>query len=216
MPPGHSGELETSWDAKPGHCRRVRSEVMVATDRCPTPRRLAGPMPDIQRPIDAWLQSGNREVRMGDEMVVAADAPAPSRRTCATAVVPDTMFAALWRGLRSRCPSCGQARLFGAFLKPIGCCPGCGQDMRHQRADDFPPYIVILLLGHLIVPGMAAVEMNFHPPMWVQLAIWLPLILLLGIGLLQPVKGAVIAYQWWHGMGGFEGRSRAIPLSKDE
>jgi len=180
---------------------------MAAIDRCAAPRRRADSMPDVQRPIDTWLESANREVPIGDFMVVEADAPALSRQTCAKAMLPDTIFTALWRGLRSQCPSCGRARLFGAFLKPVVRCPGCRQDMSHQRADDFPPYIVILLLGHLIVPGMASVEMNFHPPMWVHLAAWLPLVLLLGIGLLQPVKGAVIAYQWWHGMGGFEGRS---------
>nr|WP_037490297.1 DUF983 domain-containing protein [Sphingobium indicum] len=124
------------------------------------------------------------------------------------------MWSALWRGLRCLCPACGATRLFSAFLKPVDRCPACHQDWTHHRADDFPPYIVILVLGHVIVPGMATVTLAFDPPIWVSLAIWLPLALVLGVGLLQPAKGAVIAYQWWHGMGGFEGRAAASPPSQ--
>ena len=162
-------------------------------------------MPDVERPIDRWL---------------LPDLPVPTRTGAAEydivklsrgddtgpGPLPASMGGALWHGARGLCPSCGAARLFGAFLKTVPHCPACGQDWSHQRADDYPPYIVILVLGHVIVTGMAATEVAFHPPMWVHLALWIPLILLLGVGLLQPAKGGIIAYQWWYGMGGFEGR----------
>ena len=125
-----------------------------------------------------------------------------------------TFFGAIWRGFCSKCPACGGGRLFVAFLKPVATCSACTEDWTHQRADDFPPYIVILVLGHVIVPGMASVEIAFHPAMWVHFALWFPLALILGVGLLQPVKGAVIAYQWWHGMGGFS-ESRRRSKSRD-
>jgi hypothetical protein len=35
---------------------------------------------------------------------------------------------------------------------------------------------------------------------WIQLVLWLPL----ALGLLQPIKGAVITVQWHLGMHGFE------------
>jgi len=34
--------------------------------------------------------------------------------------------------------------------------------------------------------------------------LWVPLILGLALGLLQPVKGAIVAWQWAHFMHGFE------------
>src|SRR3546814_6807270 len=47
---------------------------------------------------------------------------------------------AMLLGLKSRCPSCGEARLFARYLKPVDACPACGQDWTHQRADDLPAY----------------------------------------------------------------------------
>ncbi|QNA83750.1 DUF983 domain-containing protein [Sphingomonas sp. So64.6b] len=121
-------------------------------------------------------------------------------------LAPRTIWIALWRGCRDRCPACDGARLFGKFLKPLDRCPACGQDWTHHVADDFPPYLVILVTGHIVVTGMTLLEAAFHPPSWVHIALWVPLVILLSIGLIQPAKGGVIAYQWWHGMGGFGAR----------
>ena len=110
---------------------------------------------------------------------------------------------ALWRGFRGRCPHCGEGRLFRAFLKVADRCPRCGEAFHHHRADDFPPYLVIIIVGHVLVPLVFAVEATFAPPAWFELALWLPLTLALAIGLLQPVKGAVVALQWRLGTHGF-------------
>lgn len=172
--------------------------------QCGMPPRLSAFMPEVNRPIDVWVLPGPILL---DE--AANRAQLARQRNERSGPLPKTIWIALWRGLRCLCPTCGATRLFSAFLKPVDHCSTCHQDWIHHRADDFPPYIVILVLGHIIVPGMASVTLMFHPPMWVSLAIWLPLALVFGIGLLQPAKGAVIAYQWWHGMGGFEGRDAA-------
>jgi uncharacterized protein (DUF983 family) len=42
--------------------------------------------------------------------------------------------------------------------------------------------------------------------------LWLPPTLILTLGLLQPVKGAVVALQWRMGMHGFEEAKRARGL----
>jgi uncharacterized protein (DUF983 family) len=110
---------------------------------------------------------------------------------------------AMARGFRGRCPNCGRGRLFRAFLKPVDHCEVCGEEMYHQRADDAPAYFVILIVGHIVVSLALTVEMEFAPPYWVHLVLWLPLTLALAIGLLQPIKGAIIAWQWAHYMHGF-------------
>jgi uncharacterized protein (DUF983 family) len=110
----------------------------------------------------------------------------------------------LARGLLGRCPYCGKGRMFRAFLKVNDRCDVCGEELSHHRADDFPAYIVIFIVGHLLVPTALSVETHFAPPYWVHLALWLPAILILTIGLLQPVKGAIVALQWHLGMHGFE------------
>jgi uncharacterized protein (DUF983 family) len=121
---------------------------------------------------------------------------------------PHDLPQAMMRGFRCRCPACGEGKLFRAFLKVNDNCPACGEELHHHRADDFPAYLVIVIVGHIVVPLVLAVETNFAPSYWIHLAMWLPLTLGLSLGLLQPVKGTVVALQWYLGMHGFE-RARA-------
>ena len=114
-----------------------------------------------------------------------------------------SLLTALGRGFRCKCPACGKGRLFARFLKIAPACPGCGEEMHHHRADDFPAYLVILIVGHVIVPSQLLTEQFFEPPTWVHLAIWLPLTLVMTLGLLQPVKGVIVALQWHMSMHGF-------------
>ena len=117
---------------------------------------------------------------------------------------PVSLPRALWRGFTMRCPHCGHGRLFGRFLKVVDHCSVCGEEYRHHRADDFPAYLVIVVIGHLVVPGLLIVEVVYAPPIWLQYAIWLPVIVFGALALLQPIKGAVVALQWQLGMHGFE------------
>ena len=110
---------------------------------------------------------------------------------------------AMWRGFRMHCPNCGTGKLFCGFLKVADHCPACGEALSHHRADDFPPYLVIIVVGHVIVPVILAVETNYAPPIWLQFLIWLPLTLFSALALLQPTKGAVVGLQWQIGMDGF-------------
>ncbi len=110
---------------------------------------------------------------------------------------PSSLVPAIWRGMRGRCPRCACTRLFNGFLKPVSRCVACGEDWNARSSDDFPPYIVILMLGHVIAPGMISLETMAHPPLWVHLVIWLPLVAFLAAVFIQPAKGGVMALQWW-------------------
>jgi len=116
---------------------------------------------------------------------------------------------AIVRGLLGRCPCCGQGRMFRAFLKVRDQCEVCGEELYHHRADDFPAYVVIFIVGHALVPAVLFVETHFSPSYWTHVALWLPTTLVLVLGLLQPVKGAIVALQWSMGMHGFEAAKKA-------
>jgi len=120
-----------------------------------------------------------------------------------------SVVSALTRGFLGRCPCCGRGRMFGAFLKVNDRCPVCGEELHHHRADDFPAYLVILVVGHLVVPAALIVETHFAPSYLVDLALWLPLTVAMATGLLQPIKGAIVAAQWHLGLHGF-GDARKI------
>ena len=114
------------------------------------------------------------------------------------------LWTAMKRGFRSRCPRCGQGKLFRAFLKVDDHCSVCGLDCTPHRADDLPAYLVIVIVGHIVVPTALWIETDYSPPVWLQLAIYLPFTLVASLALLQPVKGAVVGLQWALRMHGFD------------
>jgi uncharacterized protein (DUF983 family) len=123
---------------------------------------------------------------------------------------PRDFKTSLTRGLFGRCPNCGKGKLFGRFLKVNHACARCGEELHHHRADDAPAYFVILIVGHIVVPLALTIETAFRPPYWLAFSIWIPLTLALTLLLLQPVKGAIIGWQWAQRMHGFD------PAHRDE
>ncbi len=111
---------------------------------------------------------------------------------------------AVLRGLRCRCPHCGRGRIFGRYLKVENHCAACGEALYHHRADDAPPYVVITIVGHIVVGLALALERIASPDLWVHMALWAPMTLILSLALLQPAKGALIGLQWALRMHGFD------------
>ena len=114
------------------------------------------------------------------------------------------VWTALKRGFRGRCPRCGEGKLFRAFLKVDNKCSVCDLDFTPHRADDLPAYLVIVIVGHIVVPTALMIETNYSPPVWMQLAAYLPFTFVASLALLQPVKGAVVGVQWALRMHGFD------------
>ncbi|RDV03757.1 DUF983 domain-containing protein [Undibacter mobilis] len=123
--------------------------------------------------------------------------------------LPRSAFGALGRGFRGKCPACGKGRMFRAFLKVADTCPACGEELHHHRADDFPAYLVTVLTGFLLVPVVLAVEMNYTPPIWLSVSLWPAIAFVMAMTLLQPIKGTVVALQWYAGLHGFEAAKKA-------
>lgn len=119
------------------------------------------------------------------------------------------------RGMIGRCPRCGRGSMFRRFLKVVDDCAACGEPLYHHRADDFPAYCVIFLLGHVLIPAVVWVEINYAPPIWLQMVVWLPATVVIGAALLQPIKGAIVGLQWSVGMHGFA-EAKAARLAADE
>ena len=134
--------------------------------------------------------------------------------TAANAALPKRdIWSAMARGWRGRCPKCGEGKLFRAFLKTADSCSHCEQEFSHHRADDLPAYLVIVIVGHIVVPIALAIETRFAPPVMLQLAIYLPITLISSLLLLQPVKGAVVGLQWAFRMHGFDEGNEIDPDS---
>jgi uncharacterized protein (DUF983 family) len=99
-------------------------------------------------------------------------------------------------GLLCRCPRCGKGRLFQGFLKVPAACPVCGLDYGTFDPGDGPAVFVILIVGFIVVGLALWTEVRYEPPYWVHLALWLPLVVVLSLGLLRPFKATLIALQY--------------------
>lgn len=99
------------------------------------------------------------------------------------------------RGVKERCPKCGVGKLFQSYLKPVSHCASCGTSIGHIRADDFPPWMTIILVGHILVP-FVLLSRSINVSTTVQLAFWLPMTLALTLLLLPRCKGAAIGLMW--------------------
>lgn len=120
------------------------------------------------------------------------------------------LLRSMQRGFMCRCPNCGDGKLFSGYAKTVETCSVCGEDIHHHRADDFPAYVNIFIVGHVIVGALLLVDRSFTLSPWTQMAIWVPLTLIMVFALLQPIKGAVVGLQWANRMHGFGGEEDTV------
>jgi len=99
-------------------------------------------------------------------------------------------------GLGCRCPRCGRGKLFRGILTVAERCSVCDLDLSRHDSGDGPAVFVIFILGALIVPLALVLETRLEPPVWVHLLIWPPVIVVLAIALLRPMKATLVAYHY--------------------
>jgi uncharacterized protein (DUF983 family) len=102
------------------------------------------------------------------------------------------------KGLRGRCPRCGEGRLFRGFLTLRPACAKCGLDFGFADTGDGPAVFVILLGGAIVVFAALITEVVYQPPYWLHAVLWVPLILLVTLAPLRMIKGLLIAVQFHH------------------
>ncbi len=117
-----------------------------------------------------------------------------------------TVANSVGRGLRRSCPHCGAAGIFKGYLKVHENCNSCDAPVGEIRADDLPPYLTIFLVGHIVVPTLLLVEAMYHPPLWLQMAVWPTVTLALTLGFLPFIKGAALGLMWYLKIKGDEQR----------
>jgi uncharacterized protein (DUF983 family) len=110
---------------------------------------------------------------------------------------------AMWRGVLCRCPHCGKGKMFRAYLKVVDQCEVCGEELNHHRADDFPPYIAITIVGHIIVFLMLHMDMTYRVEPMTYILSMIPLAIILPLIMLPSIKGAIVGLQWANRMYGF-------------
>jgi len=100
------------------------------------------------------------------------------------------------RGIKGRCPQCGEGKLFSRYLKQVECCTACGEAFGHIRADDGPAWLTILLVGHILSVILLGFVAGNDWPVAVSMVVWPAFALVLALLILPRAKGAFIAAIW--------------------
>ncbi len=111
-------------------------------------------------------------------------------------VTPENTGLSLLRGFLGRCPRCGKGHILHRYLKIVPNCADCGEAYGHLPADDMPPWLTIIIVGHLLFPNVWWVERNYNIPLWMEYVMWPSLGLILTLILLPRCKGFVVALLW--------------------
>ena len=106
---------------------------------------------------------------------------------------PLSPFATGFKGL---CPRCGDGHLFRTFIDIAPRCDVCGLDYSFADAGDGPAVFVILIAGFIVLGGALALDIAYDLPVWLLIAIFAPLTLIVCLGLLRPLKGFLVASQY--------------------
>ena len=112
-----------------------------------------------------------------------------------------TLSGTIAAGVSCACPRCGKGKLFTGFLTLRPRCEVCGLDYGFADSGDGPAVFIMFLAGAIVVGAALVTEILFRPPYWVHAALWLPLILIVTLGPLRPMKGLMIALQYYHRAG---------------
>ncbi|HEY0124207.1 MAG TPA: DUF983 domain-containing protein [Rhizobium sp.] len=104
----------------------------------------------------------------------------------------------LQTGLRGRCPRCGQGHLFNGFLTLRPSCEACGLDYSFADPADGPAFFVICFGCVPSVAFAVWLEVAFNAPYWVHAFTTLPFMLLTCIPPLRPLKGWLVASQYFY------------------
>lgn len=127
----------------------------------------------------------------------------PAQIAAAPELAERATWPALLNGWRCTCPACGSGKIMRGYLTVRDACPVCGEDLHHQRADDGPAYLTILIVGHLMAPLLMFVFTTFRPEPATLIAIFSVFTVGLSLYLLPRIKGALVALQWAKRMHGF-------------
>lgn len=93
--------------------------------------------------------------------------------------------------------------MFSGYLAVASACTECGQEFHHHRADDGPPWLTLMIVGHLMAPLLHIVFVQFRPQPLTLFAIFGGGCVALSLYLLPRLKGLLIAFQWSRRLHGF-------------
>lgn len=111
----------------------------------------------------------------------------------------DRIWPRLWKGMKLRCPRCGQGKLFRSYLKPVEHCSNCNQRWGNVRADLAPAWAAMTLAAHITVLIWHFFFWKTEMPDWQLTLILGAISTFICLAALPPMKGLFMAIIWAKG-----------------
>ena len=102
----------------------------------------------------------------------------------------------LTTGLAGKCPRCGRGKLFDGYLNVATSCKSCGLSYAFADSGDGAALFVMLFVCVVGVGSILGVEIAYAPPFWVHILLAIPILIVMPLILLRPVKGFLLCQQW--------------------
>lgn len=99
-------------------------------------------------------------------------------------------------GIQGACPRCGARTLFAGVARFADVCPACELRFDVFNVGDGPAAFLTLIVGAIITGLGAWLEVAVAPPWWVHAVLWVPLTIVLVLGLLRVSKGMLLAFEY--------------------
>lgn len=98
-----------------------------------------------------------------------------------------------WKGI---CPRCGKGHMFVSWLKIASKCDACGLNYNFAAPDDGPAFFSLCIVSLPLIAIIMWFQIAVEPPVWVSLAVAIPIMLLGCLLPLRPIKGWLVASQY--------------------
>ena len=86
------------------------------------------------------------------------------------------------------CPSCGRQNLFSKYIFLNKQCSNCYYSIKNEDIGDAASWFSMLITSLVVSVGVLFVEIKFSPSLWVHMVTWFPLVILIAIIVLRPIK----------------------------
>jgi uncharacterized protein (DUF983 family) len=106
---------------------------------------------------------------------------------------------AIWRGVKCRCPNCGEGKLFRGYLEQVEQCAVCGEPLAQYKAGLLLSFLVITIVIHVVAIVMLEMEINGSGNPMIYMMVLVPLSVIVPLIILRPVKGGIIGLFWAKG-----------------
>lgn len=101
-------------------------------------------------------------------------------------------------GPAGKCPRCGQGSIFNGFITLKPHCEVCGLDLSFADSADGPAFFVMLLASVPVLGFVLWMILSVGASYWLTALLTLPMIAVFAILPLRPIKGWLVASQYFH------------------